>query len=80
MLAQRIALQASHAEPLRDDIEGFIVSRMDCNDPVRQVTLDITCLLDPGNGPATRSKAVTVPPDRRQTGAMEAGVTTTCRT
>ena len=40
MLAQRIALQASHEEPLRDDVEGFIVPRMDCNDAVRQVIVE----------------------------------------
>ena len=39
MLAQRIALQASHDEPLRDDVKGFIVPRMGCNDAVRQVAV-----------------------------------------
>jgi hypothetical protein len=39
MLAQRIALQVSHDEPLRDDVKGFIVPRMGCNNPVRQVTV-----------------------------------------
>ena len=37
MLVQRIALQASHVAPLRDDVEEFIVRRMIRKDPVRQV-------------------------------------------
>jgi len=37
MIAQRTVLHGSQEEPLREDAEGFIDSRMDCNDPVRQV-------------------------------------------
>jgi len=44
MLAQRIRLQVIHEVPLRDDVEGFIVPRMCCNDAVRQVTVT------PGHG------------------------------
>jgi hypothetical protein len=39
MHAHRIALQESHAGPLRGAVEGFIVPRMVGNDPVRQVAV-----------------------------------------
>ena len=44
MLAQKIAFKASHEAPLRDVVKGFIVSRMDANNLVRQVTVT------PGHG------------------------------
>jgi hypothetical protein len=39
MLALRIAFKASHEAPLRDVVKEFIVSRMDANNLVRQVTV-----------------------------------------
>ena len=39
MLAQRIALRVSHEGPLRDVVKEFMISRMDANNLVRQVTV-----------------------------------------
>ncbi len=48
MLALRIAFKASHEAPLRDVVKEFMVSRMDANNLVRQVTVT------PGRGVSFR--------------------------